>query len=221
MQVYRTLTTQIENFFNTLKTSNTFYKTVFDGQIDRQSVAQLMLDLTYLTSHTPIHLKSAILQSELRGDTVLANFFREKIVEEVGHDQWGKKDLKKITSNKQSYDKGKVSPRMIEMVDENLKMIDEDPYQHFIYILFAEYFTVVGTPSFVKAVQASCGIPPEYMSIIINHAELDKNHVQHWSEELDALGPNRLKLDEYVAVMKRICDRYSYYSEGLILSKAA
>lgn len=215
-KTYELLTKQIESFFRDLKTHNPFYKSVFSGTVEKEQIVQMLRDLTFLTANTPKHLKAASAEAKRRKDKNLANYFAAKAGDEDGHDKWGENDVKSLTgsSGEEPVD-ASVSSGMRLLVRGNREMIGQDPFKYFVYILFAEYFTVHGAPEFLKAVKASCGIPEEYMSIIANHAELDKLHVREWEEELKSLGSHGFSDADFQAAMREVCERYNDFACGL------
>jgi hypothetical protein len=69
-----------------------------------------------------------------------------------------------------------VLPSITALIDWIRATIDRDPLLLLPYVLFIEYLTVRLGPRFVEAVR-SIGIPKDALTVISNHAVLDKDHV--------------------------------------------
>jgi hypothetical protein len=169
-----------------------------------------------LTAHTPEHLTLAVTTARAQGHEQLALYFEEKRREEVGHDQWGAEDVAALKKRFQiTQDQIEIVPEMQVLVASNQAMIIRDPFQYFIYVLYAEYFTVLAGPACVKAIEKNQQIPPGMMTIISKHAELDQHHIADWAKDSEKVGLNPSDCAAYRRVLDGIMDRYFLFCEAL------
>jgi pyrroloquinoline quinone (PQQ) biosynthesis protein C len=184
---------------------NPAYKMARDGTLGRENVAKYVFNIRHLLQHTPKHLSQAYQRAIEREDRQLADFFKSKMAEEVGHDQWADQDLEHFrTAFGIKIDHG-VTPSLGALLTHLARTIDEDPTLYLAYILFAEYFTVLEGPELLAVLEERCGIPKAFMTAIGNHAELDKEHVAEGLDTIDALvtdpsylGPMRSTLHQSI-----------------------
>jgi hypothetical protein len=94
-------------------------------------------------------------------------------------------------------------------------MIRRDPFEYFIYVLYAEYFTVLAGPACLAALEKNNQIPPSMMTIIGKHAELDQHHVAEWAKEAQTVGLRPDQTADYREVLDEIMDRYALFCEAL------
>jgi hypothetical protein len=79
--------------------------------------------------------------------------------------------------------------------------IDRDPVLYLSYILFAEYLIVLLGPEWLRMLEERCGIPRSSMTVIGNHIELDREHVEEALDQIDALVSDPHKLPSMRAVL--------------------
>ncbi|MCX6128119.1 MAG: hypothetical protein NTX25_03530, partial [Proteobacteria bacterium] len=108
-----------------------------------------------------------------------------------------------------------VTSEMQTFVKANQAMIEKDPFGYFIYVLYAEYFTVLAGPPCLAAIEKNCKIPMSLMSIIGKHAELDRDHVQDWALDAQNVGLRRDHLAKYQEILQDIMFRYEIFCEAL------
>ncbi|RZA26624.1 MAG: hypothetical protein EOP10_03000 [Proteobacteria bacterium] len=210
--IYGKLTKQIALRYKHLQKENEFFLASENGKLGQDQVVMLLKNLSHLTSQTPRHLKIAAVEARNRDLNDLARFFENKLDEEVDHDKWGENDVKAITG--ESFDPSQsttATPEMSSFVEQNIVLIKKHPFLYTVYILWAELFTVMSTPKFLAQVEKSCGIPPEFMSILANHAELDKEHTAEWKEEVSKLGTFGYDDTDLISVIDTIFDRYDRF----------
>lgn len=90
---------------------------------------------------------------------------------------------------------------MLQLVRHIEKLIDKDPYLYLPYIYFAEYLCVLYGPKMAKALEENCGYLPRSMTIIENHAELDKDHVDGWEETIQKIVDEKVYTQPFLAVL--------------------
>ncbi len=217
MTIYRNLTQHIQDFFLSLKKNNSFYQRVFKGTLTATELTRFLQNVSFLTTHTPQHLKLAQSIAAAQGHHALAHYFEVKLSEEVGHDEWGNEDVKSLQKHYNvSSDQLGILPEMRAFVARNEDMIRLDPFDYFIYVLYAEYFTVLAGPACLAAIEKNNQIPKSMMSIIGKHAELDQHHVAEWAEEAQKLGLTLQNADAYRKVLDDIMERYANFCEALV-----
>lgn len=217
MNIYRDLTRHIQNFFRSLKKQNIFYQRIFDGSLTAPELTRFLQNVSFLTAHTPAHLKLAHALAKTRGEQALARYFAEKLDEEVGHDQWGTEDVAALQKNFHvSSNQLGIVPAMQALVAGNEAMIRSDPFHYFIYVLYAEYFTVIAGPESLTAIEKNKGIPKSMMTIIGKHAELDQHHVAEWATAAEEVGLKAERCTDYREVLDGIMERYTKFCEDLI-----
>jgi len=216
MTVYQILTQHIQTYFLSLKKNNHFYQSIFNGTLTVIELTKFLQNVSFLTAYTPQHLKLAQSTAAAQGNHALARYFEVKRGEEVGHDQWGADDVKALQKRfLVSADQLGILPEMRAFIASNEDLIRRDPFQYFIYVLYAEYFTVLAGPACLAAIEKNSQIPQSMMSIIGKHAELDQHHVAEWAEEATALGLTMEQSADYRRVLDGIMDRYAIFCEAL------
>lgn len=216
MNLYRKLTKYITSYYSKMKTENVFFQSVYGGQVTVPEVATFIRNLTYLTQHSQLVLRLAVASAKEKGDDHLADFFVKKIADEDGHHKWGEMDFESIKKQfKVPAAADQIKDEMKSYVEDVQTMVKEDPYQLFVYILFAEYLTVVGGPDFLKAVDKACGVPKEYMSVIGNHAEIDREHVNDWAKESVELGLTEKDFERCRKVLDRVMGNYDRFCSSI------
>ena len=219
--IYKVLTRCIDQFYAELKGKNIFYQRVLSGHVTVEEFALFIKNVSFLTAQTPEHLEAARQAAEEKGLKTLARFFKAKRLEEADHEKWGEADLAGIQARhlKQKQDPD-VLPEMKSFVEANAASIRKDPFLYFVYILFAEYFTVIAGPECLAAVERSTKIPRELMSIIDKHAELDKDHVQDWGKQAKQVGLVQAQEPYYIEALQGVFERYSRFATALSRSRS-
>lgn len=176
----------IERYCHRARETNPLFVRARKGELSPQHIHTYLTNVLFLIRHTPPYLQLARQRSAQLGLKDLEAFYASKLGEEQGHDAWAESDISKL---KQAFRLEQappgVSASMRELVLYLETVIERDPALYLPYILLAEYSTVLIGPSFLNDLREKCGIPPEMMSVIGNHAELDRNHV---IDDLAAIG---------------------------------
>lgn len=157
------------------------------GRVSPTTVALYLSSIHYLVQHTPLHLARALRVTQSRGQLVLARYFEHKLSEEAGHDQWAESDLSHLQDRFALSSRGSVCPSMRRLVEFVQTRIDERPASYVVYILFAEYLTVLVGPAWAGALERHCGVPADALTVVTRHALLDRDHVASAVAELDQL----------------------------------
>jgi len=82
-------------------------------------------------------------------------------------------------------------PALYELTDLIERYIRLNPNLYLPYILLAEYFIVLVGPRWLSALETKCRLPSRFISIVGNHVELDKSHVD---EDLREISRCRISL---------------------------
>ncbi|RYZ52007.1 MAG: hypothetical protein EOP07_20315, partial [Proteobacteria bacterium] len=73
--LYKTLTARIDARYVDLKKNNPFYQSIFDGSIEADTFTRFLANTSFLTSHTPVHLKEAAFKAKKDGLQTLSGYF--------------------------------------------------------------------------------------------------------------------------------------------------
>lgn len=157
------------------------------GAVTPACVARYLSSAHFLISHTVPNLELAREAAERSGLNGLAAYYRQKIDEERGHELWAKSDLGELT-RRFGLGEAPAPCRAIEGLVAELKlMIPREPTSYLAYILFAEYFTVLMGPVWVRALEERCGVPPGALTVVSRHVDLDREHVTECRREMAEL----------------------------------
>ena len=91
--------------------------------------------------------------------------------------------------------------------------IDEDPALYLAYILFAEYLVVLLGPEWLTLLEERCGIPRSSMTVIGNHVELDKEHVEEALAHIDDLVSDPRKLSRMREVLLQTIEHFERFCD--------
>lgn len=160
------------------------------GAVTPGCVARYLASAHFLICHTVPNLELAREAAEQRGLGALAAYYRQKVGEERGHELWAKSDLGEL-GRRFGLSEVPGPCRAIEgLVAELERAIPEDPAAYLAYILFAEYFTVLMGPVWVRALEERCGVPPGALTVVSRHVDLDREHVAECRREMaELIGP--------------------------------
>lgn len=202
--------------------TNPFFRAARNGTVSVEDFKRFLANIHHLISHTPIHLHAARQSAMHKGLLPLAGYYKTKLGEEEGHDEWSAADLEGLkargASNATTAD---VTPGLHAMLRHNEINIDKDPALYLSHILFAEYFTVIATPPMVDELEKNCGLPRELMSVVRNHAELDKEHVAEWQEEIPKLVNETKQRKAMLASLERTIECYHSFCSDLLQKRKA
>ncbi|HYX34570.1 MAG TPA: iron-containing redox enzyme family protein [Oligoflexus sp.] len=171
---------RVELYWAHLKTNDPFNRALLNGTATQAMANHFLVNVRYLVQQTPIHLRKATAKAEKNGEEKLAKFFKLKCREEQGHDRWADSDIAKVNQRRIIESNSEIDPSMKGLVKHIESIIDYDPVHYLAYIFFAEYLCVVAGFEMAEAWEKKCGFPPNSMSVISNHAELDQHHVHEW-----------------------------------------
>jgi hypothetical protein len=206
------LRVDIERYAARMPHENPLYYRAAGGTLSAEHLARYLKSVHVLVQHTPIHLDRAIRRAEALSEPTLVAHFRHKLEEEVGHDAWAERDLRHISRAGAVGIPAAAHPGLVALLRFLERIIDADPRLYLAYILFSEYLIVLLGPEWLDLLESRCGIPKTSMTVIGNHAELDREHAAEAFESIDALvgdpkmlGPMRAVLRESMALFDAFC----------------
>ena len=173
---------------------NPLFTKAMDGTLSPALIGQYLANVHQLVVHTPIHLARARKVAEARGDATLSQHFEHKLVEEAGHDAWAARDREGLAERTGAKAPDNVIPSMAALLLHIEGLIEKDPSLYLAYILFAEQLIVLMGGEWLSLLETRCGIPKTVMTVVGNHAELDKDHVADALDEIDDLVGDPSKL---------------------------
>ncbi len=209
------LAATVESFHRHWRAENPLFFQVSSGQFNNDKAGKYLKSILYIITHTPIHLKKAAQVAAERNLPELEAFFKEKLHEEDGHDAWAKDDLK---AGGHDYSTGEVTQTIQQLVAYLDHLIEHDPTHYIAYILFAEYFTVLAGPELVELLVERCGLKRSQFSVIDNHAELDKAHIQHDFHCIDEVIPQHYQTQDLLTILERSCAFYDEFCREVVAS---
>jgi hypothetical protein len=206
---------EIERYAVRMRRTNPLYSRAADGTLTVEHLTRYLTAIHSLVAHTPLHLQRAYVRASAAGDDALANHYRSKLGEEAGHDEWAARDLAAMHAGREPRSQV-VHPHMRSLIAFIEEVIERDPTLYLAYILFAEYLTVLLGGDWIELLESRCGIPKTWMSVIGNHAELDKEHVGEAFVVIDDLVGDPRKLVSMREVLTGAMARFDSFCRGIL-----
>jgi hypothetical protein len=205
------LRAEIDDYARRMRRSNPLFLKAEDGSFSRDHLMAYLRSIHGLVWHTPVFLLRARDRARELGQDALAEHYEAKRLEEHGHDEWAENDIASVSSAARARLSPEVAPTMDELLEYLRSTIDRDPTLYLAYILFAEYLTVLLGDEWLALLDANCGIPRSSMSVVGNHVDLDKEHVEHALDQIDDLVDDPHKLAQMRAVLGETFDRFDLF----------
>lgn len=209
------LSREIHSYVEFAFTEIPLFRDAKHGRVKAEHLLKYVASATELVRHTPKHLQLAVNESEKRGLNGLAHYFKQKIKEEVGHDQWGEQDSRNIKEKFSLNSSPWPAPEMYSMIEKIEALIRFNPRLYPGYILLAEQFCVEITPRWIPDLIEHCGFSADMISIIGNHGELDKHHIIDGVCEIDALELSPLEQNDCSHAVKSIFSAYTVFCRAI------
>jgi len=181
------LKTRVEKHLDGFREHNPLLVRARTGTLTHRQFLDYLNNLMYFFHHSVIHLGIARRRAEQLGNEAIVPFLEEKLREERGHDRWAWNDLRRSKSRQEGFDLGRIAPATHRLLAYSVDLIGEDPELFLAYMFFHEYVTVVGGPELLADLDAHCGIPPDHVTSIAHHVELDRHHVEEDLAEITAV----------------------------------
>jgi hypothetical protein len=191
------------------------------GSVDPATVGRYLASVHYMLRHTPIHMRLAQARAEALGHQRLAEYFRGKREEELGHDKWAENDINSVTKLFGTSVSREPSFAVVALMDNNARSIEEEPFLYLAYILFAEYLMVSLGPAWVSALDQRCGVPASALTAATHHIELDQHHVAEGCREIDVLVEDERLHEPLRAMLHQSMRHFSAFCDDLCGAAAA
>jgi hypothetical protein len=172
-----------------LRESSELLKRARSGLVNGTTVLRYLDGIRYLTEQSVRLLELAAESSEGRQLPDLAKHYREKLAEETGHHLWAERDMRGIASAFGVAARSEPSRALEGLIAFLEREIVEAPWRFLAYTLLAEHVTVAVGPDWVAALERACGVSRAHLSVVDNHVELDRDHVDEGLAELARLAP--------------------------------
>jgi len=202
------LRVEIERYAAQMPRSNSLFLKAEDGTFAPAFMVTYLTNIKHLVSHTPIFLTRGRERARSIGDDRLAAHYEQKRADEFGHDVWAERDIERVSTISMTPSNTDIVPAMHELLGFLARTIDEDPTLYLSYVLFAEYLTVLLGPAWLKLLDERCGIPCSSVTVVGNHVDLDREHVQEALDEIDDLVADPSKLPR---MRKVLLDSIAYF----------
>ena len=174
----------IERSAEELRQTSALATLVKQGKITPRAIALYLESLRYLFSHSPELLRAAAQRSDELGRAGLGDYFRAKIHEEQGHDNWASSDLARLPT---SITAGiRPAQAVVQLVALQRSTIARDPMCYAAYVLWAEYLTALLGAEWLAAL-AAFGYSREQLSSVAKHLDADREHAPRGFEEIEGL----------------------------------
>jgi hypothetical protein len=203
---------EIEQYAAAMRTSNALYTRAAEGRLSRAHLSCYLSNVRALVGSTIPHLDRAVQRSRALGLSSLAAHYVHKAEEEVGHEAWAERDLKRLNAVRDV----DLLPSMKAILAANESTIDEDPSLYLAYILFSEYLIVLLGGEWLALLEDRCGIPIAAMTVVGNHVELDRGHTEEALDHIDTLVADPRKLDRMRAVVRGAIRRFEEFSAAVV-----
>jgi len=179
---------RIEGFYQDINQRNALYLNARHGALTPRSVRHYLYNVRFLVQHTPVLLKLAQERAAAQEMIALAAYYEQKRYDEFGHDKWAEDGLDLLAPDSwRDDDDLAIAPELRHLLDFLRATISEAPVAYLAYIMLAEHLTVIGAPNLVRDLEQQCRIPATMMTVLTNHVELDKAHVDSGIAEMNAL----------------------------------
>jgi pyrroloquinoline quinone (PQQ) biosynthesis protein C len=204
------LAEHIESFAARLRTSHPLLAAAESGELSADTVATYLMNVRFMVSLTPVHLGAARQRCEELGQRELAEFFGQKLVEETGHDRWADADLSRLHEVFGVAPKREPSRHLQDLAHYLERVISEGPSRYVAYALLVEYLILLLGPIWMSALCERCNIPPDALTVISNHVELDGGHVADELREIDHLlrGEDPAAYEDVMHRSMRLLERF-------------
>lgn len=174
----------IERVTADLRASTPLADLARSGRFPPRALAFYLESLRYLFAQSELNVDRAIVTLRSRGELRYAEYFVEKIADERGHAAWAQRDLSQLSAAAtRDIQPAQAVMRLIEL---QRCLFERHPLYFVVYILWAEYFTVIVGDEWVEALAGS-GYEQRQLSAVVNHVEADREHVRAGFEALARL----------------------------------
>jgi hypothetical protein len=215
MSSFEIILQTVEEFYRHLKNDNHFFRSVFNGRVGAEHLYFLTKSINHAIENNYRHFAIGLEESTKRNLPKLAEFYKHKHKEEFGHDQWAKSDMENLLSRiPPSSPYLTMDLGISRLVAYNDKIIRQDPHRYLVYMVFAEYLTVIGGSEIWGPLQ-KLKFGEKDFSVITKHVELDKHHVKEWGEVIEDLVDTKVYAPIFMEDLKNICQLYFEFTDEI------
>jgi hypothetical protein len=205
------LRVEIERYAAQMKGSNPLFLKAEDGTFTNACMVNYLTNIRHLVCHGQRYIVRAGQRAVAVGDERLAEHYEHKRREELGHEKWADRDIERVSMVSMIPANPDVLPSAHDLVMFLGKTIDEDPALYLSYMLFAEYLIVLLGPEWLQMLEERCGIPRSSMTVIGNHIELDREHVEEALDQIDDLVGDPRKLPRMREVLLEVLAHFDRF----------
>lgn len=209
------LRVEIDDYCARGRTSS-LYRHAEAGTLQRDAVINYLVNVHALVHRTPGALNRARERSAELGLTSLTAHYEHKLREETGHDAWSESDVMHVSEQDVSRLHHRIMPSMTAFIEYAEQIIEEDPAAYLVHMLLVESITVILGPPWLKLLEERCGISQQWMTIIGNHVELDRDHVADAFDQIDDLVGDPQKLPMMRNVLQRGMSLFEQFCNELV-----
>ena len=210
------LRADIERYAAGMRHHNPLFTRAERGTLAADHLVRYLANIRVLILHTQPHLMRAIAKAREAANGALANHYSKKLGEEAGHEEWAERDVRQVTAMIAAsvpQDRARALDELVSFIE---RTIDEDPSLYLSYMLFAEYLIVLMGPEWLHHLETRCGIPRSSMTVIGNHAELDREHSEEAFEAIDELVVDPRKLPAMRRVLSDTVALFERFSTEVV-----
>jgi hypothetical protein len=151
------------------------------------AIGLYLAGLRYLTQAGVQLLSRAAECAEREDDEALAVHLQKKAGEEVGHYRWADNDIHNLERQFKIHVGRPASPALRKLMAFLAREIEAQPAHFLAYALLVEHLTVTIGPEWLETLEKHSGILPSNVSVVKNHVDLDRGHVEEGLQEIDFL----------------------------------
>ena len=210
------LRAEIDRYAARARSENPLFCRAKAGTLGPETITRYLANIHRMVGRSRHDFARARDRAKERGLVKLSEHYEHKRVEENGHDSWSANDLDKMARRVRTDGLHDVLPTIAALMHFIDEIIDEDPTNYLAYVLFAEYFLVVLGPEWLDLLEARCNIPRSTMTVIGNHIELDKGHVEEALDSIDDLVADARKLRRMREVLFETFRHFDQFSAEVV-----
>jgi hypothetical protein len=213
------LRAELDQFIVRVRRQNPLFCQARDGTLTRDTITRYLTNLHHLLVHSPVHLARGRDRARGLGHGSLAKHYDHKLGEEIGHEVWAEHDIERLSADAAPPRSADLVPAVHELLAFIAAIIEEDPSLYLSYALFAEGLTVIVGPEWLQLLEERCGIPRSSMTVVANHAEQDREHVDEALDQIDDLVGDPRKLPRMRAVLLESMARFDRFCDEITLER--
>jgi hypothetical protein len=207
---------EIEAYSQRMLTGTPLLARARQGRITPIVVHAYLRSAHYLISHTVPHLRAARDVALAEGAVELAAFFADKEREEAGHETWAESDMRRLAECFGELGAVAPVPAIVNLTRLNERLIRDDPRLYIVYMVCAEYFTVLLGPAWIEALTRGCGVPATALTVVSKHVEADTVHAREGFDAIDRFVAVTLTWPRVREAVRAIFENLEQFPEDLL-----